>query len=187
MERNIRVYEDDHKGKFVSRIVPSWITNKILRVNPEYSRQDIQAMSDTALWENPKLKPNDVYYPILNRVLEEKGFRYKGSELSKPIINVGVEGKVSIKLKGIDYQALVNSLILKAKLTQKEIFVLSLSSGLSTPRALKGEYKRTLDNIEDLYYSRPLRRNEIAKLAKISISDVARICKKAMEKLSENR
>ena len=144
-------------------------------------------MAETAVWENPKLSSRGVYLSILNRILEEKGFEYRGNATTKPLVNVESDGRAPVTLGDPDYQVLVNELFINAKLTQKEIFILSLSFGLSTPNALSGEYKETLDSMEDLYYFRPLKRREVAKIANIATPEVSKICKQAIGKINENR
>ena len=84
-----------------------------------------------------------------------------------------------------DYTHILNAIFRYSKLSQLEIFIVALSFNLDTPEDLKGKYKEKLDNIEPLYYTRKLTKQEIAKICETSTANVTRVQKQALKKMEQ--
>jgi len=120
-------------------------------------------MTITSLYESyskeKKINFMNIYTKTLNRILEEKGFKYINE---RPINILSHEPIIDNQDKYYEFinrhflKSLINMAFRDTGLTQEEIFILSLSFNLDTPDDLKGEYKDKLDNIEPLYYMRKL-------------------------------
>jgi len=170
------------------------IATRLCKQNQDYTYDDISRMTITSLYESyskeKKINFIDIYTKTLNRILEEKGFKY----INEKPINI-LSNEPIVENQNKKYYDLINKHSIKSlidmafkntKLTQEEIFIISLSFNLDTPDALKGEYKNKLDNIEPIYYMRKLTKKEIAKIAGMTPSQVARIQKKALMKMEQH-
>ena len=179
-----------HNYIFKNQAQINRIINRIRFKNVDYSIYEIKGMIHTAIWETDNPNERGIYLAVLNRVLQEKGYRYKDSVAQRPLVNLddmsnlSTEGNVSQPFAP-DMLEQVDQIFVGAGLDQDEVFVTSLSFGLSTPEPLTGEYKKILDNIEDLYYIRSLTKQEISNVIKKNIREVDTIRKSAIKKLEQ--
>jgi len=156
--------------------------------NPEYSIQEIITMLMTAIWETPKPTSQTIYFVVLNRILDEKGFCYLNGKLTKlttPLEdNQGTTESIQCPpIIQANNKVLLDTIMQEAKLDQDEVFVTALAHQLSTPSVLKGKWKTILDNIDPLYNIRPLTYKEISAIMGIPIQIVSQLKKSAISKL----
>lgn len=171
-----------HNAETIHKVV-----NRILSKNKDYYPKEIYNMVVTALWDSKNPTQKELYLKVLNRVLEEKGFRYNKNKLVNPLVNIEEIPQLENNSKEDDLSPeaykLLDEIFSNANLTQEEVFVTALSHSLSTPDVLKGNYKKILDNIEDIYYSRALTKKEIASIMKVNIRQMEKYKKSAFEKM----
>lgn len=156
------------------------VVERLHKNNPEYSFDDIGAIVNTAIFylENPTAKA--VYIQSLNRILEEKGIKYTGNKLQFPFAETNIY-PFDMPQEEIE----IDDLFELSGLTQKEIFVVALYHGLSTPNALGGVYKDKMDNIEPQYHLKQLTYQEISLLSEETPYKVKRLKKEAINKIQK--
>ena len=167
------------------------ITYSLLKKNQDYTESEINNMVKTAIWQSKNKKPTlkEIYLNVLNRILEEKGLSYNQGELTSPFVKIDEPGMLE---NNGEYDALkkqpfevIDEIFNLTDLTQDEVFVTALSFNMSTPEALKGKYKKILDNIEGVYYIRTLTIKEIAMIMEISPKKVISLKKTAFAKMEK--
>jgi len=169
---------------------------KLRILNSEYTVTEIRGIVISAIYESKEPNKKGIYLKALNRILEEKGLVYKGKELYKPTIRSSDNDEGLIEVASFqDYNSKqsvrpeekVNKLLENSDLTQDEVFVMALTFGLSTPKSLHGKYKKILDNIEEMYYHKILRIQEIAAIMDRSPREISSLKKTAIKKLEKNK
>lgn len=169
------------------------VTRRLHIKNLDYDYHEIKNMVLTAIFESEnEPTSHQLYLMVLHRILEEKGYQYKGNELLK--ISVNVEDSQQLENhcdkkepKEINATEVLNDLFCSANLTQEEVFVMALSQGLDTPPCLGGEYKKILDHISLEYYIRPLTKKEIAAIMRMSVAKIDKLKSTAMKKIQDCR
>jgi len=183
--KDFHIFIKDNK-KLIEKI--AW---KIFSNNPEYTLDDIKDMVTTSIFELEKPTEIAIYYKTLHRVLGEKGYKIYNNEIVKLEIPIEEIDRLEPSegyndfINKPDYTFVIDSLFSQANLTQDETFVIALCNGLSTPCALKGKYKKILDNIDHIYYTRALTQKEICSITKFPPRKLKKINKKAMKKLEK--
>jgi len=168
------------------------ITNRLLSQNSDYTREQIYSMVVSDIWEKideeKNLSEKSIYLSTLNRVLEEKGLRYRGKDLYSPLVRteydiLSIESDEDFyhKINKSDFSFATDTML--SVLSQPEIMVIALSYGLSTPAPLSGKHKKFLDNVEDTYYSRKLTHKEIAAIMGLTVNRMLSVKNKAFKKL----
>ena len=174
----------DNNSEVIQKVV-----NRILYKNQDYNAGEIRNMAITALLDSKIPTQKELYLKVLNRVLEEKGYKYNKNELVNPLVRAEETSQLENNPMPEDFDnesfELLDEVFANADLTQEEVFVTALSFNLSTPVALKGKYKKILDNIEDVYYNRILTKKEIASIMKVSVRQMERYRSIAFEKMEK--
>lgn len=165
------------------------ITGRLYRKNPDYEYKEIKNMVLTALFECETI-PTDkqIYLTVLNRILEEKGYKYRENSLIKLTVNVKDEilENNSHNLEEINAPELLNQIFCKAALSQDEVFVTAIVNGLSSPKCLTGKLKEMLDDMPLIYYIRPLTKKEIASIMGVKMAQVDTLWKTAIKKIKRS-
>ena len=166
---------------------------QLIEKNPDYSMRDIRDMVTTTIsgLKRPTLRV--VYLQTIKRILEEKGLKYRSNNMLyspiciddhhyleyNPILRVvSTSDKISDK-------AMAENLLELSALNQDEIFAVTLTCGLSTPDCLGGMPKKKLDNIEPMYYFRPLQDKEISLIMDKPVKEMRKIRKSAITKMKK--
>lgn len=178
-------YAQKHQIKIIQ------IARRLWSKNREYTIKEIESMIHSEIWgykEVTRITYKGLYLATLNRILDEKGYKYKESKPFNPIIAMEDTSNLLPQdyydvINKTDYGFIIEDFLDNSELNQDEVFVMALSFGLSTPKALKGQYRKTLDNIEAIYYHRLLTQKEIAGIMEIPVPTVKKLREKAFEKL----
>ena len=179
------IYAQKHQVKITQIARRLWLKNR------EYTIKEIESMIHSEIWEYKKVTKitfKGLYLATLNRILDEKGYKYKENKLFNPIVAIEDTSNLIPQnyydgINKTDYSFIIEDFFDNSELNQDEVFVMALSFGLSTPKELKGHYRKQLDNIEDVYYSRLLTQKEIAGIMQIPIPTVKKLRKEAFRKL----
>lgn len=175
-----------------NRVFINKTCNRLQALNREYSPTEIRGIVFSAIFNSKDLNKKGIYLSALNRILDEKGLTYRKNKLYKPTIRATENDEQLVDIASFqkynhqhdeNMQDKVASLLSESDLTQDEVFVTALSFGLSTPYNLQGKYKEMLDNIEDMYYHRLLKKKEIANIMGLTVRGVNDLQKKAFKKL----
>lgn len=143
----------------------------IKRRNSSYSLDTIKSMVITALWENKeKVIPRQLYLIVLNRITEEKGYKYNNNKLFNPItiddnLNYYVEEKTPDYCRIVD--DILSNLMYKGYMGEDEVFVLALKKRLNTPSCLSDDHKKILNELSPLYDAKPPTKKELSKISGI--------------------
>jgi hypothetical protein len=160
------------------------IVNKIYYHNRDYSKREIKIMVETAIFElkNPSFKA--VYLTVLNRILEEKGYKYIGNKLTNPIERGYLEHFSSRDQKRHEgLRLLLNTIFIGSKLSQNEIFAILLFFQMDSVPALNEKRQKIIDTIEESYYMRKLTIKEISKIIGLKEKETRKLKFSAIEKM----
>jgi hypothetical protein len=102
------------------------VVARLKRHNSDYSTAEIRTMADTAVWEKSIDSYAELYYTVLGRILEEKGYVYQGDQFVKMEISSSESLDSHGYYEGIRKQVsnLIQTLLRIAKLSDEELFVL---------------------------------------------------------------
>lgn len=162
------------------------VATRLYRKNPDYTYQAIVDMVKTAIWGlRNNITKKGVYCVVLERILEEKGFKYKDKELYRPIgaIDFEILNKMNIEApKEQDYS--IGAIMKKAQLTSEEMFVLACIYNIEVPIG-EEYYQKILDNMPSFMYARRMKTPEIAIRMKTTEIKVEQLHKSAIKKMQE--
>lgn len=166
-----------------------WVIPKIIAKNPEYTPNDIKTMAETALWQHKVDNQKSLYFLVLKRILEEKGYIYRENKFYKPLVSMGDNVELYTdyyKIVNKEFQTILSTVLSQAKLTDDELFVLgckyriepefkslTIKAKFESIPPYCDEKKMTNKNIGELIDKTP---QEVTKLSKEAIKKMEQIC-----------
>lgn len=139
------------------------ITLKLKSKNPDFSINEIEGMVCTSIWQQENATKKSIYFDVLKRILEEKGYKYKEGKLFNPIQSVeNIESIVFKKTQKICVTYLAKEIIRQLKLNDIEKTVLSLEYGIDDIEIIGTKGEEAINKIGHKYFMRKLTKKEIA-------------------------
>ena len=170
----------------IDQIQTKKIIKQLLMYNKDYTLKEVSSMVQTSIWELEDPTPSNVYFSTLRRILEEKGIKYINHKFFNPFENgIQIHGSVHNRFISPDFLSSINYFFTAAKLSQKEMMVLTLTYSIEPPQILDQENKKIIDNIGEEYYFRKLSESQIANLLHCTVSSIAKTKRAAFNKLHE--
>jgi len=173
--------ENDHIKRVIS---------KLLKLNyHSYTYREIKTMVTTAIWENPEYTPRKIYLIVLNRILEEKGYKYQDNKLVKlpsvPLETIeNLDILIGTKKDNSQKEYNLINRLLNNKFTQKELFLTVLIFQIDIPKNLTNKkYIRIINNLSLTFNQRRLKQKEICKISGITLDELKTIKISILEKL----